>query len=123
MYDTLLDCVKLADAEGITLNLETLNIATDHVGNFLATTQMEAEIVRLIGSPRLQFLYDVYHMQINEGCIYDTITRYGDTFGHIHVVDAPVVTSRAPAKSTTKKCFHTLKPAALPVAWATNCSH
>ena len=27
MYDTLLDCVKLADAEGITLNLETLNIA------------------------------------------------------------------------------------------------
>lgn len=89
MYDTLLDCVKLADAEGITLNLETLNIATDHVGNFLATTQMEAEIVRLIGSPRLQFLYDVYHMQINEGCICDTITRYGDTFGHIHVADAP----------------------------------
>ena len=28
-------------------------------------------------------------MQINEGCICDTITNYGDQFGHIHVADAP----------------------------------
>ena len=89
MYDTLLDCAKLAGAEGINLNLEALNITTDHVGNFLATTQMGAEIVRLIGSPRLKLLYDVYHMQINEGCICDTITSYADCFGHIHVADAP----------------------------------
>ena len=78
MYDMLLECAKLAEAEGINLNLEALNITTDHVGNFLATTQMGAEIVRLIGSPRLKLLYDVYHMQINEGCICD-----------IHVADAP----------------------------------
>ena len=50
---------------------------------------MGAEIVRLIGCPRLKLLYDVYHMQINEGCICDTISNYGDTFGHIHVADAP----------------------------------
>ena len=89
MYDMLLDCAKIAEAEGINLNLEALNITTDHVGNFLATTQMGAEIVRLIGSPRLKLLYDVYHMQINEGCICDTISNYADCFGHIHVADAP----------------------------------
>ena len=89
MYDTLLACAELAEKEEINLNLEALNITTDHVGNFLATTQMGAEIVRLIGSPRLKLLYDVYHMQINEGCICDTISNYGDTFGHIHVADAP----------------------------------
>ena len=89
MYDMLLECAKLAEAEEINLNLEALNITTDHVGNFLATTQMGAEICRLIGSPRLKLLYDVYHMQINEGCICDTITNYGDQFGHIHVADAP----------------------------------
>ena len=83
MYDTLLACAELAEKEEINLNLEALNITTDHVGNFLATTQMGAEIVRLIGSPRLKLLYDVYHMQINEGCICDTISNYGDTFGHI----------------------------------------
>ena len=36
-------------------------------------SQMAAEICRLIGSPRLKVLYDIYHMQINEGCICDTI--------------------------------------------------
>lgn len=50
---------------------------------------MAAEICRLIGSPRLKVLYDIYHMQINESCICDTITNYGDQFGHIHVADAP----------------------------------
>lgn len=89
MYGTLLECVELAEAEGIGLNLEALNITTDHAGNFLATTQMGAEICRLIGSPRLKLLYDVYHMQINEGCICDTIRAYGDQIGHVHVADAP----------------------------------
>ena len=27
--------------------------------------------------------------RINEGCICDTITNYGEQFGHIHVADAP----------------------------------
>lgn len=89
MYDMLLRCAKLAEEEEINLNLEALNITTDHVGNFLKYTQMGAEICRLIGSPRLKLLYDIYHMQINEGCICDTISNYGDQFGHIHVADAP----------------------------------
>ena len=89
MYDMLLASAALAEQQGINLNLEALNITTDHVGNFLATTQMGAEICRLIGSPRLKLLYDVYHMQINEGCICDTITNYSDVFEHIHVADAP----------------------------------
>lgn len=89
MYDTLLACAKMAEEEEINLNLEALNITTDHAGNFLKYTQMGAEICRLIGSDRLKLLYDVYHMQINEGCICDTISNYGDQFGHIHVADAP----------------------------------
>ncbi len=89
MYDTLLACVKMAEEEGINLNLEALNITTDHVGNFLKHTQMAAEICRLIHSPRLKVLYDVYHMQINEGCICDTISKYKDQLGHIHVADVP----------------------------------
>jgi hydroxypyruvate isomerase len=71
------------------MNLEGLNITTDHVGNFLKYTQDAAEMIRLIGSPKLKVLYDAYHMQINEGCICDTIKNYGDTFGHVHIADAP----------------------------------
>ncbi|MBP2032835.1 hydroxypyruvate isomerase [Clostridium algifaecis] len=89
MYDVLLACAKIAEEEKINLNLEALNITTDHVGNFLKYTQMGAEICRLINSQQLKLLYDVYHMQINEGCICDTITNYVDQMGHIHVADAP----------------------------------
>lgn len=89
MYDMLLVCAKIAEEEEININLEALNITTDHVGNFLKYTQTGAEICRLINSPRLKLLYDVYHMQINEGCICDTITNYADQIAHIHVADAP----------------------------------
>ena len=50
---------------------------------------MAAEMTRLIGSPKLKVLYDVYHMQLNEGSLCDNIRAYGDQFGHIHVADAP----------------------------------
>jgi len=89
MYNDVYAAVKLAESEEISLNLEALNITTDHVGNFLKNSQMGAEICRLIGSPRLKLLYDVYHMQLNEGAICDTLTNYIDQIGHIHVADAP----------------------------------
>lgn len=89
MYGILEDCAKLAEDSGVRMNLEGLNITTDHVGNFLRTTQMAAEITRLIGSPMLKVLYDVYHMQLNEGCICDTIKAYAGQMGHVHVADAP----------------------------------
>ena len=48
-----------------------------------------AELTRFIGSPYLKVLYDVYHMQLNEGSLCDHIRAYADQFGHIHVADAP----------------------------------
>ena len=89
MFDTLKECARIAEASGVLMNLEPLNITTDHVGNFLQTTRMAAEMTRLIASPKLKVLYDVYHMQLNEGSLCDNIRAYGDQFGHIHVADAP----------------------------------
>ena len=90
MYDMLKDVAVMAEEAGITCNLEGLNITTDHVGNFLQTTQMAAEIIQVLGSPRVKILYDIYHMQLNdEGSIIDTITKYVDTMGHIHIADVP----------------------------------
>lgn len=89
MFGTLIECAKIAEESGIQMNLEPLNITTDHVGNYLQTTRMAAEMTRLIGSPKLKVLYDAYHMQLNEGSLCDNIRAYGDQFGHIHVADAP----------------------------------
>lgn len=89
MFDTLKDCAKIAEETGIRMNLEALNTSTDHAGNFLATTRMAAEMTRLIGSPMLKILYDVYHMQLNEGSLCDNIRAYSDQIGHVHIADAP----------------------------------
>lgn len=89
MYDTLLACAEMAEKHNIQMNLEPLNIKHDHVGNYLATTKMAAEMTRLINSPKLKVLYDVYHMQINEGNICTNLSEFIDQIGHIHVADNP----------------------------------
>ena len=89
MFDTLKESVKLAEEYNVRLNLEGLNIYVDHVGNVLEHTKMGAEMCRLINSPKLKLLYDVYHMQINEGRICDTLSEFSDCLGHIHIADAP----------------------------------
>ena len=89
MFDTLKIAAEWAETCGIRINLEPLNVTTDHPGNFLRHTRTAAELTRLIGSPYLKVLYDVYHMQLNEGSLCDHIRAYADQFGHIHVADAP----------------------------------
>ncbi len=90
MYDMLRDVAVMAEETGIACNLEGLNITTDHVGNFLKSTKMAAEMIRVLNSPKVKILYDVYHMQLNdEGSIMDIISEYMDTMGHIHIADVP----------------------------------
>ena len=89
MFDTLKIAAEWAETCGVQINLEPLNVTTDHPGNFLRHTRTAAELTRLIGSPYLKVLYDVYHMQLNEGSLCDHIRAYADQFGHVHVADAP----------------------------------
>jgi hydroxypyruvate isomerase len=89
MYDMLLECAGIAEQSGISMNLEPLNIITDHTGNYLVHTRDAAEITRLIDSPKLKILYDVYHMQLNEGNLCGNISAFIDQIGHIHVADVP----------------------------------
>ena len=89
MFDTLHDCARIAEESDIIVNLEALNITTDHVGNFLTTTKMAAELTRMVGSPKLKILFDAYHMQLNEGSLCDHIRAYADQIGHVHIADAP----------------------------------
>lgn len=89
MFDTLHDCARLGEETGIRMHLEALNTTTDHPGNFLAATRMAAELTAMVGSPMLKILYDVYHMQLNEGSLCGNIRAYGAQIGHVHVADAP----------------------------------
>lgn len=89
MVKTLLKLVPYAEKEGITCVLEPLNVAIDHQGNLLHTMEEWAMVVETIASANIKLLYDLYHMQIEEGNLCGTYDRYFQHVGHIHIADHP----------------------------------
>lgn len=89
MVDTLKILAPLAKKADVTLVLEALNTKVDHAGYFLNHTEDAIRVVELVGSPNVKILYDIYHMQIMEGNLINTIKKYIDLIGHIHIADVP----------------------------------
>lgn len=89
MYRSLTAIAPEAEEAGVTLCLEALNVEVEHIGNFLKYTKDAAEIIRMVNSPNVKILYDAYHMYLNEGKIIETIRKYQDLIGCIHIADAP----------------------------------
>lgn len=79
----------IAEKNDVTLVLEALNTVTDHVGNFLRTTEEAVTAVKIVGSSHIKVLYDAYHMQLNEGKLIENIQAYHHYIGYIHIADAP----------------------------------
>ena len=89
MYRSLAAIAPEAEAAGVTLCLEALNVEVDHIGNFLKYTKDAAKIIRRVNSPNVKILYDAYHMYLNEGKIMETLRKYHDLIDCIHIADAP----------------------------------
>jgi len=86
MVHVLSNLAPISEKHEITLVLST---HVDHVNNFLADTKDAAALITMVNSKYIKILYDVYHMQVNEGNIIDSITRYIKSIGYIHVADVP----------------------------------
>jgi hydroxypyruvate isomerase len=89
VVDVLSRAASAAEDAGMTLVLEPLNTVVDHPGYFLTDSAEAFDIIRAVDSPRMKLLYDVYHQQITEGNLIDTLTENVDLVGHIHVADVP----------------------------------
>jgi hydroxypyruvate isomerase len=79
----------LAEAAGVMLMLEPLNILVDHAGYCLSCSGDGVEVLREVGSPAVGLLFDVYHMQIAEGNLIGNITASVDLIAHFHIADVP----------------------------------
>jgi hydroxypyruvate isomerase len=79
----------MAEDAGITLLVEPLNVAVDHPGFYLSSSQEALQIVEEVGGPYVKMLYDLYHMQISEGNLTATIIANLDRIGHFHLADVP----------------------------------
>ena len=89
MLDVLKTLASAAERSNVTLVLEALNTMVDHSGNFLASTRQAAELIESVNSSHIKILYDIYHMQIMEGNLINTLNQYIDTIGYIHIADVP----------------------------------
>jgi hydroxypyruvate isomerase len=81
--------VKAAEDAGVTLILELLNSKRDHRGYQCDSTAWGVEVCRLAASSRVKLLYDIYHMQIMEGDLIDTIGENHKDFAHYHTAGVP----------------------------------
>ena len=85
----LTEASQIAEKEGITLLLEALNSTIDHPGYYLNSTKEGFSIIREVNSPSLKLLYDIYHMQVMEGNLINTIKNNIDLIGHFHSANLP----------------------------------
>jgi hydroxypyruvate isomerase len=86
---TLRRIADLGEAEGVVFTLENLNLEVDHPGTPFARAADTHALVRAVDSPHLRMNLDLYHAQIGEGNLIETVRRCLPLVGEIQVADVP----------------------------------
>ena len=89
LYDNLKALTEIAEERDIKLVIEPLNTLKDHKNYYLDNFQKTLELIRSVNSEHLKILYDTYHMQIMEGNTLDTLQKYHQFIGYIHIANVP----------------------------------
>jgi len=81
--------LPLAEKNGVTVHMELLNSKVDHKDYMCDRSAWGVELCKRIGSENFKLLYDIYHMQIDEGDVIRTIRDNHPYFGHYHTGGVP----------------------------------
>jgi hydroxypyruvate isomerase len=81
--------VGLAEEKGVTISMELLNSKLNHKDYMCDRTEWGVALVKAVGSERFRLLYDIYHMQVQEGDVIATIRQYHDFIAHYHTAGVP----------------------------------
>jgi hydroxypyruvate isomerase len=76
----------ILNPHGLVMVLEALS---DNSDLFLRHTDQTFMICKAVNSPACKFLFDMYHMQRNEGNIIDNLNRTWDEIGYLQIGDNP----------------------------------
>jgi hydroxypyruvate isomerase len=80
---------KIAEDNGVTICMELLNSKVNHHDYMCDHTEWGARVMHEVNSPHVKLLYDIYHMQIMEGDLIDTIRANIGILGHFHTGGVP----------------------------------
>lgn len=90
--ENILECLlaikPYAEKENINLFVEPLN-ATDRKNYYMPYSQPLFEILEKVNSKNVKMLFDIYHQQMTEGHLIESIDRQINRIGHFHVADCP----------------------------------
>jgi len=81
--------MSLAEKNGVSIQMELLNSKINHKDYMCDRSLWGIELVKRIGSANFKLLYDIYHMQIDEGDVIRTIKESHQYFGHYHTGGVP----------------------------------
>jgi len=79
----------LAEKHQVTVIMELLNSKVNHPDYMCDHTKWGVELVKQVGSERFKLLYDIYHMQIMDGDVCDTIKQSHQAIAHYHTGGVP----------------------------------
>ena len=81
--------IGVAEKNGVIIQMELLNSKIDHKDYMCDNHKWGVELCKRLGSPNFKLLYDIYHMQIDEGDVIRTIQDNHMYFGHYHTGGVP----------------------------------
>lgn len=95
-YDGIRNCaegirklIPTCEKHNVTLVMELLNSKVNHKDYMCDRTEWGAALCEAIGSEKFKLLYDIYHMQIQEGDVIATIKKYHKYIAHYHTGGVP----------------------------------
>ncbi len=80
--------MPLAEKHGVVIQMELFN-SVDHPDYMCDNSLWGVQLCKRLGSDNFKLLFDIYHMQINEGDIIRSIRNYHPYFGHYHTAGVP----------------------------------
>jgi hydroxypyruvate isomerase len=81
--------IGLAEKHNVVLVMELLNSKVDHKDYQCDHTAWGVELAKRLGSENFKLLYDIYHMQIDEGNVISTIKKSHPYIAHYHTAGVP----------------------------------
>ncbi|MBU6342314.1 MAG: TIM barrel protein, partial [Bacteroidetes bacterium] len=81
--------LPLAEKHGVVLCMELFNSKIDHKDYMCDHTAWGVALCKALGSEHFKLLYDIYHMQINEGDVIRNIRDYHAFIAHYHTAGVP----------------------------------
>ncbi|OKS85574.1 hydroxypyruvate isomerase family protein [Mucilaginibacter polytrichastri] len=81
--------MPLAEKHKVVLVMELLNSKVNHKDYQCDRTWWGAELCKRLGSEHFKLLYDIYHMQIDEGDVIHNINEFHPYIAHYHTGGVP----------------------------------